>query len=246
MNRSRERGPAFWKWLVGPWMIGVTLLAYLWAKPLNNGFQSPEAARIIFWHVPMAMLGLVWFWIGAVHGVRYLYGKRRGDPGMDAKIHFANEVGLICTILATLSGMVFAAVQWGTPWNWDPKQVSISVLILLYLAYFGVRMSVEQEGLRARLSAVYSIFGAVATPVLFYVIPNLPQIAKLHPPASTITSGLDPKWRLIYWASTLGFLWTTLWLYELRLRTAAVEEALEVVEAPATEVRLQAMRRPAA
>ncbi|MBM3458451.1 MAG: hypothetical protein FJX77_07975, partial [Armatimonadetes bacterium] len=78
-------GLAPWKLLVGPWMVGVTLLAYLWAQPLE-AFRTPEAARIIFWHVPMAMLGLLWFWVGAGHGWRYLFGRDRNNLELDAKI----------------------------------------------------------------------------------------------------------------------------------------------------------------
>lgn len=231
MTRTSRTGrPALWKSLLGPWMLVVTVLAYTWAQPLRM-FLDPESARIIFWHVPMAWLGLLWFAIGAGHSVRYLFGRRRGEAGLDLKVAHANEVGLLCTVLATVTGAVFAAVQWGTPWNWDPKQVSITVLILIYLAYFGLRMSVDSPEMRARLSAVYSIVGAVATPFLMLVIPNLPPIAELHPPGNTITQGLDAKWRTIYIMSTIGFLGLTYWIYELRLRVAQVEERLS----PGTE-----------
>ncbi len=239
-------GPAAWKWLLLPWMAVVTWMAYVWAQPLQQ-FMEPESARIIFWHVPMAWLGLLWFIVGAVHGFRFLYGRRRGEAALDRKGQHANEMGLICTVLATTTGMVFAARQWGTPWNWDPKQVAITILIVLYMAYFGLRMSVTEPELRARLSAAYSIFGAVSTPVLFWVIPQLPVVASLHPPGTTITGGLDGKWRLIYWMAFVGFLGITLWAYELRLRAAEAEERLETgaATAPGTEPRLEARRKPA-
>src|SRR5262245_54735438 len=136
----------FWKALLGPWMAAVICTAYLWAQPLR-AFRDPEAARIIFWHVPMAMLGLLWFWVGAYFALRYLFGSRRGDAQTEVRMNISNSLGLLLTVLATVTGMVFAAVQWGTPWNWDPKQVSIAILILIYCAYFGLRMSVEDSEL---------------------------------------------------------------------------------------------------
>jgi heme exporter protein C len=242
---DKTHAVAVWKWLLLPWMIAVTLLAYLWAQPLD-WFREPDSARIIFWHVPMAWLGLLWFWTGAVHGLRYLFGRRRGEPALDRKSASANEIGLICTVLATVTGMVFAARQWGTPWNWDPKQVSITVLILIYLAYFGLRMSIADAELRGRLSAAYAVFGAVATPVLFWVIPQLAIVQSLHPGGTTITGGLDAKWRIIYWMAFFGFLGITLWSYQLRLRLAAVEERLSLAEGPLElEARLEARRKPA-
>ena len=228
-------------------MFLVIYLAYVWAQPLQQ-FQEPEAARIIFWHVPMAWLGMLWFFAGAVFALRYLFGKSRDEARMDRKVQVANEVGLICTVLATVTGSVFAQVQWGTPWNWDPKQVSITVVIFLYLAYFGLRMSIEQPGLRGRLSAVYAVLGAVAAPVLLVVIPQLPIFATLHP-EGTIQGGLDSKWRTIYTMSFVGFLGITVWVFQLKVRLAALEERcaarLQAPEYPLdAEPRTEAVRRP--
>lgn len=239
-GRARaRRGMALWKWVLLPWMLVVTGLAYLWAQPLE-AFMVPEAARIIFWHVPMAWLALVWFWVGAGYGVRLLRAPQGKTETLDTRSRVANEVGLLCTLLATVTGMVFASVQWGTPWNWDPKQVSITVLIAIYLAYFGLRMSIEAPDQRARLAAVYSIFGAVATPFLFYLIPQLPQLQSLHP-GDTIARGLDSKWRIIYTMSFFGFLGITIWTHQLRVRLAALESR-RPEEDDGTEPRLEAVR----
>jgi heme exporter protein C len=193
----------------------------------------------------MAMLGLFWFWVGAVYGLRFLYGRDQGSGSMDRRVQFANEIGLVCTLLATLSGMVFATVQWGTPWSWDPKQTSILVLIVIYVSYFGLRMSVENPDLRGRLSAVYAVIGAVMTPLLMYVVPHLPIFPGLHP-TEVISQGLDTKWRLIYWSFTLGFLGVTIWLFQLKLRIASLSEWLEQrVAEPAVEFATRAVRNPA-
>ena len=240
MNR---RGLAFWKLLQGPAMVGLTLLAYFWAKPLNNGFQVPEAARIIFWHVPMAMLGLLWFFVAGYHAVRFLFGRGSGDLRRDSRVSFACEVGLACTLLATFSGMIFAQVQWRTPWNWDPKQVSILVLIMIYVAYFGLRMSVDEPQLRARLTSAYAILGAVAAPLLMYVVPHLPQVQTLHP-TQVLTGGLDSKWRLIWMGFTVVFLGVTAWLFELRVRLAALEARRSEAGDPEDQVVVEAVRRP--
>jgi heme exporter protein C len=246
---KKRSGMAPWKWLLLPWMTAVIVLAYVWAQPLE-AFREPESARIIFWHVPMAWLGLLWFAAGAAYGVRFLFGKRQGDLSLDTKVQVANEIGLIGTVLATVTGMVFAARQWGTPWNWDPKQVNITVLILIYLAYFGLRMSVEDPQLRARLSAAYAIFGAVATPFLMFVIPQLEVVKSLHPPGDTITGGLDSKWRTIYTMSALGFLGIMLWIFQLRVQTIELEERVtEFLNrnrgAGQSRARTEAVREPA-
>src|SRR5205823_6462657 len=96
---------------------------------------------------------------------------------------------------------------------------------------FGLRMSVEDPELRARLSAVYAILGAVLTPILMFVVPQLPIVQSLHPGSSTITGGLDSKWRTIYMLSALGFLGTTVWVFQLRLQTAELAERIALLAA---------------
>jgi heme exporter protein C len=235
-----------WKYCLLPLMLVVTVLAFTWLKDLEN-FPDPPTARIIIWHVPMAMLGMLWFWVGAFYAVRYLFGKQRGEATLDYRIEHANSIGLVCTILATVTGAIFALRQWQTPWNWDPKQVTITVLIVMYLAYFALRAQMSDPELRARISAVYSILGAVSSVTLTYIVPNLPIVVSLHPPGTTIAGGLDSKWRLVYWLATLGFLGITIWMFQLRLRLSLIEERLALRDAPTTyleEGRTEAVRRP--
>lgn len=216
-----------WKWLLAPWMAAVTVAAFLWAKDLPQ-FPDPPTARIIFWHVPMAWLCLIWYFAGTFYGVKFLYSRTAGNLDLDRRSALANEIGLICTVLATVTGMVFAYRQWNTPWNWDPKQVAITVLIIVYLAYFGLRMSVDDPQSRGRLSAVYSIFGAISAPFLFFWLPYLPVFKDtLHPGRTTITGGLDSTWRTIYLSAWLGFTAITIWMFQLKLRAAMVFERLE-------------------
>src|SRR2546421_564148 len=95
---------AWWKWLLGPWMLAVIAGAFLYAREAR-GFQVPGAARIVFFHVPVAMLLMVWFLVAAVYGLLVL---RRGNLALDRRAAAAAEVGLVCTILATVSGSIFS------------------------------------------------------------------------------------------------------------------------------------------
>lgn len=242
-NNDKSR---VWKYALLPWMAVVTYLAFAWLKDLET-FPDPRTARIIIWHVPMAMLGMLWFWVAAVYAGRYLFGKRRGDVTLDHRIVHANSVGLLCTILATVTGSIFALRQWNTAWNWDPKQVTITVLIVMYLAYFALRALMPDPDLRGRISAVYSILGAVSSVALNYIIPNLQIVITNHPPGSTITGGLDSKWRLVYWMATFGFLGITIWMFQLRLRLSLIENRLAQQSASTAlreEARTEAVRKP--
>jgi heme exporter protein C len=223
--RREAVGLAWWKLLLGPWMLAVIAGAFVYAKEAR-GFLVPGAARIVFFHVPVAILLMVWFLVAAVYGLLLV---RHGDLALDRRAAAAAEVGLLCTILATVSGSIFARVQWRTWWNWDPKQIAIILVMFVYFAYFALRSEVEDEERRARLSAVYALLAGVATPFLLWLIPQLPVFNSLHPGGVLTTrEGMSPDYKLVFWGSIFGFFGITFWIFQLRLRV--LEAAARLAE----------------
>jgi len=240
-----------WKWLLLPLMAAVIVMAYLWAGDLPNFPGDPQTPRIIFWHVPMAIASLLWFGAAAFYSGRYLV---RGTEFDDTRAAKASEIGLLLTVLATLTGAVFSKMQWGggfaSPWyagywQWDPKQTAIVIVILIFMAYFGLRMSVDDPRTRARLSAVYAIMGFVAVPVLYWVLPQMTGLfgITMHP-KQVIIGGMDVPYRITYNLSLLGFMGITVWSYQLALRLARLEERRTLRGEPTGEQRVEAVRRP--
>lgn len=255
MNGRAANKPGFrlaaWKWALLPLMFAMTCMAYLWAGDGKN-FQSPETARIIFWHVPMAILSMPWFFAAAFYSGRYLLKGERFD---DTRAALAAEVGLVLTVLATVTGAIFSKMQWAggtsTPWyegywQWDPKQTAIVIVIVLFAAYFGLRMSVEDERTRAKLCAVYAILGALAVPFLYYTLPHLPifKTISLHPQNVVQRGGMDVPYRWTFNLSLLAHLGVSIWAYQLKIRLARLEERAHRAE-PAAETRATAVRRGA-
>lgn len=244
-----KTGLIWWKWALLPLMTAVICMAYLWAKDLKS-FQDPATARLVFWHVPMAILSMVWFLAAAIYSARYLL---KGIPFDDTRAARAAEVGLLLTVLATVTGAVFSKMQWAggfnSPWyagywQWDPKQTSIVITIVIYMAYFGLRMSVEEPGMRARFSAVYAILSFVAVPFLYYVIPQLTlALGQSIHPTGVIQGGMDREYSLTFRLSTLGFLGITTWAYQMRLRLDRLAERRIEGAGPSGGERVQAVRR---
>ena len=162
------------KILLGIWMAGVVISMFL-VIPQYAGLG--DAGRIIIMHVPTAWVTSLAFAVSALYSALYLW---RRDAGHDAAAVAAAEVGFVFCILATVTGAIFAQFVWGVFWNWDPRETSILVLLLIYAAYFALRSAIDDTDRRRRLSAVYNLFAAVTMPFLLFVAPRVAE-STLHP-----------------------------------------------------------------
>jgi heme exporter protein C len=213
----------WWKWLLLPWMSLVIAGVFLYAREAQ-GFVV-GAARIMFFHIPQAMLCVVGFLMSMIYAWRYLRGQQTVD---DIKSETGAELGLLCSVLTTLSGSLFAKVQWGSYWHWDPRETSIVVLLLIYAAYFALRASVEDPERRARLAATYAIFAFITVPFLVFVIPRIPALNSLHPKAVLWTSeGMSRDYKLVLYSAFAGFGGIFAWLFNLAVRTRILEHQRE-------------------
>jgi heme exporter protein C len=180
-----------------------------------------EKARIMFFHVPTAWLAAVAFVLSMIYGIKYLRNKRVDD---DVKSASAAGLGLLFCLLATVTGAIWAKFSWGTYWNWDPRQTSIFVLLLIYGAYFALRSAVDIEEKRAALSAVYSIIGAVTMPFFMFIMPRI--LASLHPEPILNVQGkvqMNATMLVVFLSSLAGFTGLFFWMWNLHIRTTRIE-----------------------
>lgn len=202
--------------VLGIWMTGVILAAFFWSPPLQG---LGEAGRIFYFHVPCAWVGTLAYVCAAITGIMYL---RTRNLDWDAQSSAAAQVGLLFTVLATLSGAVWAQAAWGKWWNWDPRQVAIFMVLLIYGAYFALRMSLEQPDQRAAIGAVYVILAMVAAFFLTYVAPKMPGIDTLHPspvlPSGNDEGGIEPRILYVLLASLAGFTGLFFWMWRIQTR----------------------------
>jgi heme exporter protein C len=135
-----------------------------------------EVYRSIFFHIPCSWGAVLAFLVSLVFSILVL-AKRK--PEYDRYAHRSAEIGLLFSILATITGSIYAGSTWGSYWNWDPREISIVFLILAYLAYLGIRSAVTNPERRARVSAGYNIIAAIAMPFLVFAYPRI--MPSLHP-----------------------------------------------------------------
>lgn len=210
-----------------PWalwlFVSLVIVGAFYYAPAAQGFIG-ESSRILFFHVPMAITSFVAFMTAGVWSVRFLAGGRR--PIDDRRAHAAIELGLLFGLLASVTGALWAKVEWGAYWNWDPRQTSIVFALVFYAAYLALRGSVVDEQTRRRLASAYGALGLVVAPFLFFVAPRL--VFSLHPQPLVNASGeieMSSRILQVLLASVAGFVALFFWLLSTRRRVLGLEEA---------------------
>ncbi|HEY9044588.1 MAG TPA: cytochrome c biogenesis protein CcsA [Ohtaekwangia sp.] len=188
-----------------------------------------ETIRALYFHVPMWFGMVLLFMISVYYAIQYL---RKPSAELDRKVVEYANVGLVFGILGIFTGMLWANYTWGSPWHGDPKQNGAAISLLVYLAYFVLRGSLENEEQRARLSAVYNIFAFAAMVPLIFIIPRLSS--SMHPGSGGNPGfnmyDLDSSMRIIFYPAVIGWFLVGLWIVSLRVRIKTVEEKLFELE----------------
>lgn len=143
-----------------------------------------DLAKIIFFHVPTAWVAVIAFFTSAWYAAKFLRTK---DFSCDMLSARAARLGFVFVLLSTVSGAIFSKLTWGAYWNWDPRQTTIFVLILIYGAYLTLRAAVADEKVRAKVSAVYSLLSVLTVPFLVFILPRM--YFSLHPSPVLNSSG---------------------------------------------------------
>ncbi len=197
-------------------MLLSLYLALVWVPPASI---LGETSRIIYLHVPLAWVATIAFIVAGIASIQYI---RKNTAKYINYARSSVHIGFFFSILTVITGSLWAKVMWGSYWNWDPRQTSITLLLLVYIAYFSLHQIVRQSPKGAMLESVYLVIAFVAAPFLIFVAPRL--YPSLHPEPVVNTQGavlLDTEMRIVLIVSVIAFtlLYTLLLTLWVRIHT---------------------------
>ncbi len=215
------------KWFYGiagrfmPWLLGLGLVLLLAGLVWGLAFAPKDylqgnSYRIIFIHVPTALLAQSVYIMMAIAGVITLVWKMKLA---DVFVRSAAPIGAVLTLLALFTGAVWGKPTWGTWWEWDARLTSMLILLLLYLGIIILGLAHSDEKAGAKAVALLAIVGVVNIPIIKY---SVNWWNTLHQPATfklTEKPTMPPEMWVPLLLSVLGLYLLFGWISLYRMQT---------------------------
>ena len=130
-------------------------------------YQQGNSFRIIYIHVPTAILAQSCYMLMAVAGA----------IGLIWKIKVAHVIAKSCApigasmaVLALVTGAIWGKPTWGAWWVWDARLTSMLVLFFLYVGVIALTSAFEHVASGDKAAAVLALVGIVNIPIIKYSV----------------------------------------------------------------------------
>lgn len=215
-----------WAFLISPLVLGAGVGAteVIGGVPISNKLLFSQ--KIFYFHVPVALASFLIFFFTAFYGVRFLMTKKKE---YDVKSRIATEVTLVFVVLTMITGDIWTRFEWGRWWVWEPRLTTYFIMMLLVIAYFVLRNSIEDEERRATYAAVFGIIAFLDAPLSFFITRMIPS--SVHPVVLRSGGGLLPSQLIPFLLGLFGMLMIGWAFYQMRLREEELEQRVEIIKA---------------
>jgi len=190
---------------VQPWLTAAALVFTL--AGLGGGlflspadYQQGDSVRIMYIHVPCAVLAEMGFWSLAACSLASIVWRH---PLADLAAMEIGPVGAVATALCLATGSLWGKPTWGTYWQWDARMTSVLVLFFLYLGHTMLIRAFDDQQRGYRAAAILALIGAVDLPIIKY---SVNWWNTLHQPASITLTGAPAIAGSLLWPLALSMI----------------------------------------
>jgi heme exporter protein C len=181
--------------------------------------------RIIFFHVPAAITGMIGYFVALVLSILYL---KSGNFRYDSLAASVVEVSVVFSVLNIVTGSIWARIIWGIWWTWDYRLTSALVCVLIFSGYLMLRRAIDEPTQRARLSAALAIFGCIDVVIVWK---SIEWFRTQHPgPVLSIRTGggnIDPAMEHMLYLNFVAILMIATALVLVRTRQEGIAREID-------------------
>mgnify|MGYP000226777155 FL=1 len=221
---------SWWKILAVICLVYVIIGGFLFPSIDDLGILA-KTVRNLHFHVPM------WFTMLVLLGTAYVYDIKFLSKGNLAYDSFANSfinVALLFGVMGLATGSIWARFTWGVWWIEDPKLNGAAIGVLIYLAHYILRNSMEDEVKSGKFSAVYNLFAFPLFIVLILIYPKMMVEVSNHPGTGETMAFSEFKptnWdlRIVFYPAVIGWILLGVWLGTLKYRITELNRKNEEI-----------------
>ena len=151
-------------------LIGLVLFAFGAFQALfiaSADVQQDEVYRIIYIHVPSAILSELIYLFLANCGLIFLVWKTKIST---IYLNSAVPIGIALTLLVLITGSLWGKPTWGTYWVWDARITSTFILLLQYIGLYVLRTSFNSISTSDTVISIFAIIGAINIPIIKFSV----------------------------------------------------------------------------
>ena len=130
-------------------------------------YQQGNSFRIIYIHVPVAMLAQSCYLAMGVAGFVFLVWQMKMAAMF---IKAMAPIGAVMALVALASGAIWGKPTWGTWWVWDARLTSVLVLFFLYMGIIALQKALDDQVLADKAAAIISVLGLINLPIIKYSV----------------------------------------------------------------------------
>lgn len=176
---------------ITPYCFWGSLIIAIVGLALGLGFapadyQQGNSFRIIYIHVPAAMLSTSLYMAMAITSLCFLVWKVKLLPLVARSMA---TIGAVLTLVSLFTGAVWGAPTWGTWWVWDIRLTSQLLLLFFYIGYIAFDHAIED---RQTADIFTSILAVIGIAVALLVKLSVYFFNSLHQKSTLFASG-GPK-----------------------------------------------------
>jgi heme exporter protein C len=154
------------------WFFGVGIVLVV-AGVVGGLRLSPpdylqgETVRIMYVHVPAALLGMAGWGGIAAAAISQLVWRH---PLAAVAGRAIAPCGATFTAICLVTGSIWGRPTWGTWWEWDGRLTSMLILFFLYLGYIALASAEKERSGEGRMTAIFGLVGAINLPIIHYSV----------------------------------------------------------------------------
>lgn len=147
--------------------LGI-LLGWTWGLFFSPpDYQQGESVRLMYIHVPAAMLSLSIYGVMAFSAFCVLVWRIK-IAGL--LLRSCATVGLLMTFIALFTGSLWGKPTWGTYWVWDARLTSELILFMIYAGLLALSNALGANPRSEKIVAIICWVGVLDLPIIHYSV----------------------------------------------------------------------------